>query len=529
MKVHQIPFQETGYFSKLICDYLNEENELADFYDNFPNIKGFEKQLKLKSSFSNETRKVLVSSLQNQYHNVILKDEVSENIQLLNYENTFTVTTGHQLNLFTGPIYFIYKIICTINLAKKLKFEFPENNFVPIYWMATEDHDFEEINFFNLKKEKIQWERDFGGAVGRLKTNSLESVFEEFEKQLNNSNNALFLKDLFKEAYFNHDNLAEATRYIVNKLFGETGLVIIDGDDKDLKQVFSPIVREELTSQVSFKEVVKTNEKLENKYPIQVNPREINLFYLKDDIRERILFEDNLYKINKTNLVFSKIEILEELNSFPERFSPNVIMRPIYQETILPNLCYVGGGGELAYWFQLKSYFESQNTIFPILLLRNSGLLVSVKQLEKLEKLDLKINDLFKKQKSLIDTKVKEISEIKIDFSEQKIFLEQQFLQLEKLAKQTDNSFLGAVKAQEKKQLNGLDKLEKRLLKAQKRKLVNEVERIEAIQNALFPKQSLEERYRNFSEFYLELGTGFLAVLFDAFDPLALEFSVIEY
>ena len=529
MKVHQIPFQETGYFSKLICDYLNKENGLTDFYGNFPNIDGFEKQLKLKSEFSTNTRKVLVNCLQNQYHNFDLEDVVSENIQLLKYENTFTITTGHQLNLFTGPIYFLYKIICTVNLAKRLKFEFPENNFVPVYWMATEDHDFEEINFFNFKSKKIKWGRDFGGAVGRLKTDSIEPVFEEFNRNLNNSRNADYLRDLFKKAYFEHDNLAEATRYIVNKLFGDNGLVIVDGDDKDLKQIFLPIVQEELISQVSFKEVVKTNKKLEAKYPIQVNPREINLFYLKENIRERILFENNSYKINNTNLTFSKTEILEELNNFPDRFSPNVIMRPIYQETILPNLCYIGGGGELAYWFQLKDYFQSQKTIFPILLLRNSGLLVSAKQLEKLEKLDLKINDLFKSQRSLIDDKVKEISKIKIDFSDQKLFLQQQFTQLEELSKQTDKSFLGAVKAQEKKQLKGLDNLEKRLLKAQKRKLANKVERIEAIQNALFPNQSLEERYRNFSKFYLEMGTELFSVLFDAFDPLALEFSVIEY
>jgi bacillithiol biosynthesis cysteine-adding enzyme BshC len=529
MKVHQIPFQETGYFSKLICDYLNKENNLTNFYGNFPDIDGFKKQLKLKSNFSKDKRQILVESLQNQYNGFDKKDIVSENIHLLKFENTFTITTGHQLNLFTGPLYFLYKIICAINLAKKLKFEFPQYNFIPIYWMATEDHDFEEINFFNLNNNKIEWKRDFGGAVGRLKTNRLEPVFEDFVQHLNNSRNANFLKNLFKDAYFKHENLAQASRFIVNKLFGENGLVIVDGDDKDLKQIFKPIVKEELISQTSFKEVIKTNNKLEESYSIQVNPREINLFYLKDSIRERILFDGNLYTINNTDIRFSKIEILEELNSYPDRFSPNVIMRPIYQETILPNLCYIGGGGELAYWFQLKGYFESQETVFPILLLRNSGLLVSEKQMRKIEKLNLSLNEVFNKQEPLINSKVKEISKIKIDFSDQKAFLKQQFVDLKELAKETDTSFLGAVNAQEKKQLNGLDKLEKRLLKAQKRRLVDKVNRIRAIQDALFPNQSLEERYRNFSEYYLEMGTELFSVLFDGFDPLALEFSVVEY
>ena len=323
----------------------------------------------------------------------------------------------------------------------------------------------------------------------------------------------------------NHTNLTDATRYLVNELFGEYGLVIIDGDNSVLKKEFSPNIKEELLNNISFKEVSKTSKKLAENYNIQVNPREINLFYLKDNLRERIIFENSKYKINNTAIVFSKDEILNELNKFPERFSPNVIMRPLYQEIILPNLCYIGGGGELAYWFQLKNYFSQVKTPFPILLLRNSALLISKKQLIKLNKL----NEVFYKHQDLINKKVKEISKIEIDFSEQKSFLQQQFIALKELAKQTDSSFVGAVNAQEKKQLNGLDNLEKRLLKAQKRKLSDIVTRIESLQNQLFPNKSLEERTVNFSEIYLELGSDLIPMLFEALQPLKLEFTVIEY
>jgi len=530
MKIHHIPFQKTGYFSNLMGDYLDKHSNLNEFYGNFPNLAGFKNQIELKKkSFQNDKRKVLTKSLYKQYSSVKISVRTNGNIQLLENESSFTITTGHQLNIFTGPIYFLYKIVSTINLAKQLKGEFPKNNFVPVYWMATEDHDFEEINYFNFQGRKVVWDKESSGAVGRLNTKGFDAVFKAFSQQLGNSVNETFIKELFSKAYLEHKNLTDATRYLVNELFGEYGLVIIDGDDCVLKEQFSQNVKNELLNNTSFKLVSETNEKLGVNHPIQVNPREINLFYLKENLRERIVFEDNMFKINNTNIAFSEEEILSELAKYPDRFSPNVIMRPLYQETILPNLCYIGGGGELAYWLQLKAYFEAENTPFPILLLRNSVMLASEKQLLKLRKLTISLEEIFYKQDDLINDKVKEISEVIIDFSEQKQFLNDQFQSLKELAKQTDPSFLGAVNAQEKKQLNGLDKLEKRLLKAQKRKLSDIVERIKLVQNELFPNQSLEERTLNFSEFYIEMGEELIPMLIDMLNPLNLEFAVIEY
>lgn len=530
MKIHHIPFKKTGYFSKIICDYIDKKTELSDFYENFPDFEGFKNQLELKkASFQTNSRNLLVDVLKHQYENIATSDKTIKNIESLSNNNTFTITTGHQLNIFTGPLYFLYKIISTLNLTKVLKKEFPSYNFIPVYWMATEDHDFDEINFFNLKNKKIAWNRKSSGAVGRLKTTSFDSVFNEFSKLIGNSRDANYLEELFQKAYLNNSNLTDATRYLVNDLFGEYGLVIIDGDNAQLKQQFSPIVKDELLNNTSFNEVSKTNLKLNTNYNIQVNPRKINLFYLKENFRERIIFENEHYKINNTTTSFSEDEILNEVSRHPERFSPNVVMRPLYQETVLPNLCYIGGGGELAYWFQLKAYFDVVNVPFPILLLRNSILLTSEKQLIKSNKLNISIQELFLKQEKLISKKIKEISDVEIDFTKQKEHLQQQFINLKEIAKSTDVSFLGAVKAQEKKQLNGLDNLEKRLLKAQKRKLSDVVNRITLLQNELFPNQSLEERTRNFSEMYLKLGDDFIPMLVKSIHPLQLEFSVIEY
>lgn len=525
-----ITYQKSGFFSKIIVDYLNQEEKLSNLYHRFPTIDNFEKQITEKDAnfhaVFNYKRTILVDTLKRQYSNFEISEVTKQNIQYLNDSKTFTITTGHQLNLFTGPIYFLYKIISTITLCNQLKKEYPSNNFVPIYWMATEDHDFEEINHFYFNDKKLQWKTNSKGPVGRLSTQDLKEFLEQFRKELGNSENAHKLIDLFEESYLKNDNLASATRYLVNQLFGEYGLVIIDGDDSDLKKIFAPYINDELLSQNSFTVVSETIKQL-SEYTIQVNPREINLFYIENNLRERIIFENGKYIINNTDIQFSESEILQLLDTNPEKFSPNVILRPLYQEVILPNLAYIGGGGEIAYWLELKSMFEHHNIEFPILILRDSVILATEKQLKKAQKLGLRWNDLFQNQEQLINQKTAALSKINIDFSSQKDFLNQQFETLEKIALQTDKSFIGAVQAQKSKQIKGLDHLEKRLLKAQKRVFSSELERITSLQNELFPNGNLQERKSNFSKFYMTYGAELIPKLMENLNPLEQEFKKI--
>ena len=522
-----ISYQNSGYFSTLMNDYLNQKANLTPLYNRFPKLENFEAQINEKqSNFDNTSRETVVAVLQKQYLNVETSVLTQQNIEALNNSNTFTVTTGHQLNLFSGPLYFLYKIISTINLTNELKAKYPTFNFVPIYWMATEDHDFEEINYFNFKGKKFRWNKESTGPVGRLSTDGLADFLDIYKLELGSSTNSETLKKLFEDSYLNHDNLANATRFLANALFSDYGLVILDADNTDLKRIFIPYVKEELLHQSSHKLVLETAEKLKE-YTVQVNPRDINLFYIEDNLRERILFEDGKYKINHTKIEFSESEILTLLEKHPEKFSPNVIMRPLYQEVILPNLCYIGGGGEIAYWLELKSFFESVQVTFPMLLLRNSVVLATEKQAKKADRLALSWNDLFSKQNNLINTKTRELSDFSLDLDLLKEQLRLQFESLYATAHKTDDSFLGALKSQETKQLKGLDNLEKRLLKAQKRKLNDVLERITNLQNELFPNQSLQERQTNFSEFYLEYGENLIPTLVKQLKPLQYTFNTI--
>ncbi len=522
-----VSYQQSGYFSSIINDYLDDKLAVKQLYNRYPKLENFKAQIAEKQAdYKHDFREDLVTILTHQNQHISLSQASENNIQSLKKTTTFTVTTGHQLSLFTGPLYFLYKIISTVQLAKQLKNKHPEFDFVPIYWMATEDHDFDEISSFTFKGKKIHWNADSKGPVGRLSTEGLQAVFDVFTKELGAGKNADFIKNLFKKTYLEHTNLASATRFLVNELFGETGLVVIDGDDARLKKQFIPFIKEELQKQTAYTLVSQTVKQFDN-YSIQVNPREINLFYIEDTFRERIIFTNGMYLVNNTSLQFSAQEIEELLEKHPEKFSPNVIMRPLYQEVVLPNLAYIGGGGEIAYWLELKAFFESQRVPFPVLLLRDSVVLATEKQLLKADKLALNWQDLFLKQLDLIRLKTQQLSEFPIDLSSYKNNLKNQFSQLHTLAAKTDKSFLGAVLAQEKKQINGLDVLEKRLLKAQTRKHVERLKSISDLQNELFPNQGLQERQLNLSEFYILYGETFLNKLIEKLDPLTFEFKVV--
>jgi bacillithiol biosynthesis cysteine-adding enzyme BshC len=312
-------------------------------------------------------------------------------------------------------------------------------------------------------------------------------------------------------------------------LFGKYGLLILNPDDVQLKKIICNDILDEIKNQDCYKSVNQTNERLISfNIKPQVNPRKINLFYIKNNVRSRIEKENSLYKVLDTNISFTEEEIFKEINSHPERFSPNVLFRTLYQEKILPNLAYVGGGSEIAYWLQLKDFFNIKDLTFPILVVRNSALLVSKKNIEKCKKLDIKVADLFQKNHELTKTYLNKISKLKIDLTELKKTVNDNFLNLYKLSLETDKSFLGALKAQETKQINGIEKLEKKLLKAQKKKHKEKLERLILIKEELFPNGSLQERQVNFSEFYRNYGNEFIDILFDNLNPFDNNFSVIS-
>lgn len=525
-----IPYRETGFFNSLMLDYLEENESIRPYITDFPNIGAFKESLKERSSFPQARRIILHDSLLDQYQesNITLTAPLAENIKSLKEPGTFTVTTGHQLNILSGPLYFIYKIVSTINLSKRLKEEYPDYHFVPVYWMASEDHDFEEISFINLFGGKLQWHNDFKGAVGPMPPFGMGKVLDELEEHLGPGKKAADIMAIFREAYHEHPNLSQATRYLVNQLFGEHGLVVMDANRPELKALMLDHFKADLIDHQIHQKVKAQSDALAEKYFSQVHPREINLFYLKPGLRERIEYREGQWMVLNTDIAFDERQLKQELEAHPERFSPNVVLRPLYQEQILPNLAYIGGGGELAYWFQLKSMFKAQAVPFPLLLLRNSVLLCETKWRNRLQDLQLEPRALFKDLEDLkrdyLKARFPEDADLKA--FDQK--LDQMFEDLEEIAQLTDKSMLGAVNAQRQKQLNGIANLRKKLIRAEKRRSQETMEKLERAYYALFPKGGLQERHDNISPYYAQYGSALIDIFLEKLDPLDFRFTLIR-
>lgn len=506
--INKISFNDIESIPQLIKDFLN--HKIEDFEEYTFSLDNFRKQIHLKQeSFTAQQRKNLSHAVQEQLSGLILSSKQKENLHDLNAPNTFTITTGHQLNLFSGPVFFVYKILQTIKTCTYLKENFPDFNFVPVYWMASEDHDFAEINHFKTQNGYYEINEKSGGPVGRIPVTDTFFI-SEFEREFKDYVFGTELILMLKEAYKAGNTLTDAIKILVNRLFSEFGLLIVDGDSKELKTEIKEVFKDELLH-FSLQKISKQKvEFLTEKYgKVQVNPREINLFYLSDT-RDRIDFDGQQYIIVDKDIRFSQEEIISELENAPEKFSPNALMRPVYQEKILPNIAYIGGNAEIMYWLELKDYFSHISIPFPILIPRNSMLFLQEKIVKKIEKLDLKIEDFFQNFVTITNHKILDNNTILKLLEEKENLLMNQFSELKSIAETTEKSFGNMVKAEEVRQLKSFKRMKKRLLHAEKIKQNELLERLENLFLDVHPSKTWQERIYNFSVFFADQGYSWL-------------------
>ena len=528
MKTHKLAFDQVPQFSKRDIAYTNGVKELRPFYKYDVELSAFEQVIEDKKK-GVKFRKELVEVLTHQYAELSADAKVINNITALAHENTFTIITAHQPSLFTGPLYYIYKIVSAINLTEQLNEEYPNYKFVPVFILGAEDHDFEEINHVNLFGKKIVWKNEEKGAVGQMKTASLKNVISELENILGQSENAKSIFEKIKKAYTEHDLYVNAAKAFTHELFKEKGLVIANMNDPKLKRCFIPIIKQEILEQVSQKIVTTTQQELEAVgFKAQATARAINFFYLKNQIRERIVFENGQFEVLNTNITFSRKEMEAEIDNHPERFSPNVVMRPLFQELIFPNLAYIGGGGELAYWTERKAQFEFFGINFPMLIRRNSVLWLDKGSNKKIKKLGLSVPDVFKETESLIKSFVKTAAEEELHFDKEKETIKSVFQQVFEKTIKVDHSLGKTVRAEEAKQIKSLDQLEARIHRAEKRKHETSLNQIRSLKEKLCPANGLQERKDNFLAFYLKYGDQFLEVLFENLDPMDKRMIIVE-
>jgi len=511
-----------------VLDYVQQKEDVKPFYEYAPEILAFKDAI-TNRTFDVAKREILVNTLLKQYHEIGIKPNqakaVFTNIDALLDGQTFTVTTGHQLALFTGPLFFIIKILSTIRLAQELTIQFPNKRFVPVFWLASEDHDFAEINYINSKGQKIEWNIDSKNQpVGVLETHEIKGAVEQLKQVLGGSNKLIAL---FEESYASSKNLSEATRKIIHHLFAEYGLVMIEPNDLAFKKQLTQVMLEDILNNNSFQALTETNGELGKNYKLQITGREINFFYISQEGRNLIKKTRDSYLINNTTIVFSEEEIVAEIVAHPERFSPNVVLRPVYQEHILPNLAYVGGPGELAYWLQLKKVFVTHNVQFPMLVLRNSLVLMATSMTHKLDKRKVTIDQLFKEEDQLIKDFIK---------LQHPLTLENDTIHLEKILQLTidkvmpfDNKIASKMIDWKSKSLDSFAYFSKEVIRSKKAKSCDDIQLLKTIKQELFPNNEPHERFDNITKFTGDYYASFIQLLAKEMLPFSNTINVVLY
>jgi len=517
MRIEQLSRQKSKQWKQLLTDYLDANSSLDGLYGRAPRLENFKAQFEEKAQTYSH-RQVLIEHLRSQYAGLELSSAPDALIDKLDSDNSFTVTTGHQLCLFGGPAYFIYKIAGTISLAQKLKAAYPDKNFISVFWLASEDHDFEEIDHLRLFSKTIRWERESGGAVGRRGMKGIAAVGEELKEIFGQSNFADELNAIFERSYLNATNLAEATIKLVHELFTDQ-VLCLDADSRSTKALFKEIMKDELLNESAASVTTSSNRILEESgNDLQIHIRDINLFYLAENSRERIVRENNNWKTNDGAQHWDETSLLKELEEAPERFSPNVALRPLYQEVILPNIAYVGGGGEMAYWLQLKPIFDHYNCPFPILMPRLSVTAVIPSVAKKLEKLNVSADQCFQRSEDLIKRFLEAQVEI-ADFDDERELIKKAAENALSKMEDLDEGFRKSVSAEFRNMAKTLDKVYGKYRKQVKSREEISLNQLKSVQDSIFPNEKHQERVENFALWYLRTGKEAINRMIDEMDP----------
>lgn len=382
---HEVP---DGYYGKLADAWLSGDEELQKLYpvteSEIPHI------CRQYSQFDESGREILFQALIQQYEGIDVHPNVAANLQKLRERNSFTVTTGQQIHIFLGPAFFIYKIASVIRHARRLQARFPDKNFIPVFWMATEDHDVAEISSLRVFGNSYNWVAPEGVPTGRLSTQGLEQLSELWIEMGRKENLPADIRDifqLFKTAYSRFSTLSSATRFIINALFGKYGLLVIDPDQVHLKSGLKSLAAHDLLSDVVYNGLQNTSNELKQLgYGNQVNPRKRHFFLLNNGLRQRIDKDAEGFKLHPSGEAIPVEKMSELLQHTPESFSPNALLRPLYQQLILPNVAYVCGPSEIHYWHQLHAVFKQENVVAPLLFLRDSYVILDEKNRHFLDK-----------------------------------------------------------------------------------------------------------------------------------------------
>jgi len=537
-----INFSDIPGHQNLFLDYLYEFDKVKSFYKyNFRDREEYPGLFKTVSESPRGFLGELADIISKQYSGRKISSRTERNISLLKNDNTLAVVTGQQLGLIGGPLYTFYKIITAIKLSKHLTERYDDFNFVPVFWLEGDDHDFDEVTWINLLNEnnelvKIKYndnapEDSNRGSVGYVKLqNTINTFFEEMNNNLRGTDFTSEIMENLRSFYSEGKTFKQAFIELISWLFDKHGLILFDPQDRDLKKLLIPVFQNAISSfREHTEKLVNISATLDEIYHAQVKVRPVNLFYNYEGGRYLIEPVENEFKLKGKKKKFTYDELNLLIQQEPEKFSPNVLLRPICQDYLLPTAFYVGGPAEIAYFAQVTPLYKSFKVNVPIVYPRSSASLVEKNISSAIQKFDLKINEIFADPEKI---KEKIVSKMSADnladvFDRSSYEIEIVYDKLKEKLFEIDKALSEAVNKYKQNSLNNLNQLKGKAIEAQKKKYEVSLRQIDKITMNLYPEQNLQEREVNFIYFANKYGIDVIDKIFEELDINVFDHQII--
>jgi len=528
----------------LFLDYIYEFENVQEYYKhNFRNKDSYVNLFKSISASRKDKQHNLSAIIKNQYSSLqSISNKTVRNIELIDKEKTITVVTGQQLGILGGPLYTIYKIITAIRLANQLTERYDEFKFIPVFWLEGDDHDFNEVRSINLfdnenqvinigYKEEID-DDDAKQSIGKINFDeALNEFFSKYESSLRDSDFKIELLTKLKECYQVGKSFKQSFKELIYWLFDEYGLVIFDPQDVEVKSLLKPIFKKEVNDfAIHTQKLIQVSAKLEELYHAQVKVKPVNLFYHTDDGRYSVEPVEDIFKLRRKRKQFTKDEILNEIENFPDKFSPNVLLRPICQDFLFPTGFYIGGPSEIAYFAQVTPLYDFYNIVSPIIFPRSSATILEKNVASGLDKYDLSMNDIFLGLDGLKEKVIASLSEnnIEIAFEEASKEIELTFDKIKENLFAIDKTLVDSSGRYKDRIMSSIAELKSKATKAQETKHETTIRQLTRLSNLLYPLGNLQEREINFTYFYNKYGKDFIRKVYDDISVSEFEHQVIS-
>lgn len=539
-----INFGDIPKNQNLFLDYIYEFENVAAFYrynfrDKEKYLEVFKSVLKKKASSDFKISEI-ISNQYNAYNS--LSEKTKKNIKLLESSKTLAVITGQQLGILSGPLYTIYKIITAIKLSSQLNERYTDFNFVPVFWMESDDHDFNEVHQINILNNEnnlvtIKYKEDVSddairASVGNLIIDeSINEFFNQLELNLRQTEFKSNIISKLREIYSTGKSFKESFHKLLFWLFDEYGLIIFDPSTDEVKKALKPIFLTEINNfRVHTQKLVSVSATLEEVYHAQVKVKPVNLFYHIENGRYSIEPVDEIFKLRRKRKQFTKDEIIQEINEHPERFSPNVLLRPITQDYLFPTAFYVAGPSEISYFAQIHPLYEFFEIETPIIYPRSSATLVEKSVLTFMEKYDLTMRDVFLGTDHLKEKILSSVAENNIDsiFEDATKNLNLIFDELKEKLFAIDKTISDSANRYREKVMFAINELKFKAERAHESRFETIIRQISKLSNLLYPNENLQERELNYFYFANKFGEEFHRKLYEELSISEFEHQVIE-